>query len=290
MGVHQMQRNVIIAIGFGYLLCLSAARAAPAIIAHRGASLDAPENTLAAFNLAWQQGADGVEGDFYLTKDGEIVCIHDDTCKRTAGKAMKVVNGTLAELRQLDAGSWKGFQWRGTPIPTVDEVLATVPLGKRIFIHIKCGPEILPALKKALAKSELRPSQSIVIATDQKVIVEAKRQMPQLKALWLTAFHADKKTGAVHPSASEILAQLAKNGADGVDCDVNPIVNEQFIQTLRAAHKEVHLWSTGADEATAKHVMRLSVASFTTDLAGWLKQQLHGERDSSEPRKVRTRG
>jgi len=52
------------------LLCLSATPTTPAIIAHRGASLDAPENTLAAFNLAWQQGADGVEGNFYLTKDG----------------------------------------------------------------------------------------------------------------------------------------------------------------------------------------------------------------------------
>ena len=61
----------------------------PLLIAHRGASHEAPENTLAAFRLAWEQGADGIEGDFYLSKDGRIVCIHDKDTKRTAGKNLE---------------------------------------------------------------------------------------------------------------------------------------------------------------------------------------------------------
>ena len=73
--------------------------AMPRIIAHRGASHDAPENTLAAFRLAWEQGADGVEGDYYLTKDGEVVCIHDATTGRTGDRDLKVASSTLAELR-----------------------------------------------------------------------------------------------------------------------------------------------------------------------------------------------
>ncbi|WP_269083910.1 glycerophosphodiester phosphodiesterase family protein, partial [Thiobacillus denitrificans] len=174
------------------------------MIAHRGAAYDAPENTLTAFNLAWQQGVDGIEGDFHLTRDGKIVCIHDADTKRTAGQARKVAEATLAELRQLDVGSWKGAQWRGARIPTLDEVLATVPEGKQVFIEIKCGPEILPALKGALAGSRLPSGQAIVMSFDANVIAEAKRLLPQRKALWLTDFKADQKTG-VRPSATEIL-------------------------------------------------------------------------------------
>ena len=81
------------------------------IVAHRGASFDAPENTLAAFRLAWQQGADAIEGDFYLSKDNQIVCIHDADTKRTAVVSRQVAESTLAELRELDVGrsSWPSF-------------------------------------------------------------------------------------------------------------------------------------------------------------------------------------
>ena len=79
------------------------------IIAHRGASHEAPENTLAAFRLAWEEQADGIEGDFYLTSDGQIVCIHDKTTKRVAPKQpeLTVAKSTLKQLRSLDVGSWK---------------------------------------------------------------------------------------------------------------------------------------------------------------------------------------
>jgi glycerophosphoryl diester phosphodiesterase len=184
------------------------------VIAHRGASHEAPENTLAAFNLAWQQGADGIEGDFHLTKDGNIVCIHDASTQRTAGQAMKVADATLAELRLLDVGSWKGTPWRGACIPTLDEVLATVPEGKYVFIEIKCGPEIVPALKKALAMSKVQREQVVVIAFSAQVVAETKQQIPGLKALLLIDFKTDQNTGAVSPSASEILATLEKIGAD----------------------------------------------------------------------------
>lgn len=67
----------------------------PQIVAHRGASADAPENPLAAFRLAWKQGADVIEGDFYLTKDHRIVCIHDGDTQRVAGKHLVVAESTL---------------------------------------------------------------------------------------------------------------------------------------------------------------------------------------------------
>lgn len=136
------------------LLCLlvsalGAAARGQEIVAHRGASFDAPENTLSAFRLAWKLNADVIEGDFYLTKDEQIVCIHDKTTKRVAPKqtSLTIARSTLAELRALDVGSWKHPRFANERIPLLEEVLATVPEGKRIFVEIKCGPEIIPHLK-----------------------------------------------------------------------------------------------------------------------------------------------
>jgi glycerophosphoryl diester phosphodiesterase len=260
---------------YGQLLRAGAGTSVPALIAHRGAAADAPENTLDAFDLAWQQGADGIEGDFQLTRDGEIVCIHDAFTMRTARRPRKVTRATLAELRQLDVGSWKGEQWRGLRIPTLGEVLATVPEGKTMFIEIKSGPEILPPLKAALATSGLQAGQAIVICFDARVIVEAKRLLPQLKALWITDFKSDKKTG-VRPSAGEILETLESIGADGVDCRSHAVVDQAFMQTLRSAQKEVHIWTVD-DVPLARRYLQLGADSLTSNRAGWLKQQLASE-------------
>src|SRR5258708_12015509 len=89
------------------------------IIAHRGASHDAPENTLAAIQLAWQQGADAVEVDVQLSKDGKLVVIHDDNTKRSGGLARKVGAQTLEELGRLDLGSLKGKRGPGDKIPNL---------------------------------------------------------------------------------------------------------------------------------------------------------------------------
>ncbi len=75
------------------------------IIAHRGESYSAPENTLAAVTLAWQRNADAVEVDVHLSKEGRLVVIHDDNTRRTAGVDRKVREQTLAELKALDAGA-----------------------------------------------------------------------------------------------------------------------------------------------------------------------------------------
>ncbi len=246
-----------------------------AFIAHRGASHDAPENTMAAFNLAWQQDADGIEGDFRLTKDGVIVCVHDASAKRTAGLDINIAEASLAELRRLDAGCWKGDQWRGAGIPVIDEVLESVPAGKRIFIEIKCGVEIFPALNKALAGSGLDCGQVAIIAFDTAVIIEAKKKFPRIKTFWLTNFTEDKNTGAVKPSPDEIVAMLEKTGADGVDCREHAVVDQQFVQILRKAHKEIHIWTVD-NVSAARRLLDMGVDSLTTNRAGWLKQQIPG--------------
>lgn len=112
----------------------------PRMIAHRGASSDAPENTLAAFRLAVESGADGVEFDVRLSKDGVPVVIHDADLIRTAGINKPVAEMTAAELGRVDNGSWFGGEFAGERIPTLAETLDAISdLDGPIYIELKCG-------------------------------------------------------------------------------------------------------------------------------------------------------
>ncbi|MEA2008719.1 MAG: glycerophosphodiester phosphodiesterase family protein [Chloroflexota bacterium] len=116
----------------------------PAIIAHRGASAYAPENTLSAFELAAQQQADAVELDIHLSADGYVIVIHDNTVDRTTDGEGLVSTLPLAALKELDAGSAYDNAFRGEKIPTLAEVFETI--GKKIFINVE--------LKKDTATTE----------------------------------------------------------------------------------------------------------------------------------------
>lgn len=107
----------------------------PVVFAHRGASAYAPENTLAAFQLAFQQAAPAIEFDVKLTADGRVVVIHDQTVDRTTDGSGNVAKLPLAALRELDAGSWLSAQFRGEKIPTLDEVFET--LGKKLLMNVE---------------------------------------------------------------------------------------------------------------------------------------------------------
>jgi len=107
------------------------------IIAHRGASGQAPENTLAAVRLALEQKADMIEIDVFLTKDGHLVVIHDETVNRTTNGQGSIEMMTLAEAQKLDAGSWFSRQYQGEKIPTLNEVLQAVQGKAQLLIEIK---------------------------------------------------------------------------------------------------------------------------------------------------------
>lgn len=115
----------------------------PVIFAHRGASAHAPENTLAAFELALAQGADGIELDVKLSADGKVVVIHDATVNRTTGSSGRVKDLSLAEMRSLDAGSFFSEKFTSEKIPTLEEVFET--LGKRMFINVELTNYNTPA-------------------------------------------------------------------------------------------------------------------------------------------------
>lgn len=107
----------------------------PVIFAHRGASAHAPENTLAAFELALAQQADAIELDVKLSADGYAVVIHDQTVARTTGSRGRVKDLSFVQLRSLDAGSFFSEKFRGEKIPSLEEVFEAV--GKRTFINVE---------------------------------------------------------------------------------------------------------------------------------------------------------
>lgn len=109
----------------------------PAVIAHRGASQDAPENTLAAFRLAEKQGADGFELDVTTCGSGELVVIHDADVDRTTSGSGRVQDLPLQEIKTFDAGSWFSAEFSGETVPTLDEVLETASRETWINIELK---------------------------------------------------------------------------------------------------------------------------------------------------------
>jgi glycerophosphoryl diester phosphodiesterase len=109
--------------------------AKPLVIAHRGASLYAPENTMAAFRLALEQKADGIELDAKLTTDGKVVVIHDQTVNRTTGAHGVVRKMSLPQLKALDAGSHFSTAFAGERIPTLEEVF--LEIGSRALINVE---------------------------------------------------------------------------------------------------------------------------------------------------------
>ena len=107
----------------------------PSIIAHRGSSVYAPENTIAAFELAVIQKADAIELDVKLCADGQVVVIHDQTVDRTTNGTGNLSELSLSALKELDAGNWFRAEFNGEFIPTLEEVFEAV--GNRIFINIE---------------------------------------------------------------------------------------------------------------------------------------------------------
>lgn len=242
------------------------------IIAHRGASHDAPENTLAAFRLGWEQGADAVELDIHLSKDGQIVAIHDATTKKNIGVDRPVAEQTLDELRTLDAGAWKGAQWLGEKLPTLAEALATIPDGKRIFIEIKCGAEVLPELERVVQASGKKSAQLAIIAFDYEVATQAKERLSGLPVYLLAAFKADKKTGAM-PELPTLIAKAKAARLDGLDLDYKFPIDAAFVAKVKDAGLGFYVWTVN-DPAVARRLVGAGVDGITTDRPAWLREQL----------------
>ena len=236
------------------------------IIGHRGASWEAPENTVAALNLAWEQGADGAEFDIYLTQDGKIVACHDKDTKRTAGVSKVIAETSLDDLRKLDVGTWKNAKFAGERIPTLEEMLATIPAGKKVYIEVKCSTEIVPELNRVLQTTRLKPTQTPVICFNAEVVAAVKKLRPDLPAYWLVSLKEDTIVDSLIARAREIRA-------DGLDLSATARLDQDFVTKIRGAGLRLDVWTVN-DAAVARRMIQIGIQGITTDRPAWLRQQL----------------
>ncbi len=244
----------------------------PLIVAHRGASHDAPENTIPAFELAWQKNADAIEGDFYLTTDGKIVCFHDGNLKRVTGVDLEIKDCSYDQLRDLDAGAWKDEKFKGTRIPTLKQVLDVVPDGKMIYIEIKCGSEIIPAMLKEIEKSGLKDEQIVIISFNESVIKAMREKAPQFKANWLSGFDEDDD-GVVTPTLESVLATLNEIKATGFSSS-HKLIDKDFIDAFKKTGYEYHVWTVD-DTDIANRFKSWGAGSITTNRPEYIRENLN---------------
>lgn len=246
------------------LLCLISFSAftQPVIIAHRGSSFAAPENTVAAAKLAWQQNADAVECDIYLSKDNRVVVMHDSNTKRTTGQDHKIAETNSEMLRTLDAGSWKNEQYRGEKIPFLEEIIATVPEGKKLVIEIKCGIEVLPALKAVVNKSG-KKKQLVFIAFGWETIQATKKLFPKNECFWLSS------------SAADVQAKLNEKDIrklDGINLG-SKIIDEKIALQAKSKKLDLLAWTVD-DPQEAKRLATLGVKAITTNKPDMIREIL----------------
>ncbi len=242
------------------------------LIAHRGASATAPENTLAAFRQAWEDGADGIEGDFYLTADEKVVCIHDNTTKRTGGNDLSVTRSTLAELRALDFGSWKAPAFKREPIPTLEDVLGILPKDKWFFLEIKDTPRIVKPIARILADRKADPPRVILISFDKDVVAACRKELPAFRACWLSELKDIGKDGA--PAA--LLSELKSTGSTGLAFKATAPVTREWLEQARGKDGILFAWTVDKP-ALARTMAELGADFIGTNRPGPLRKELEAK-------------
>ncbi len=162
------------------------------LVAHRGAGFGQndptgpPENTLAAIEYGFQQGADAVEVDVWCTKDGVPILHHDATTGRTTDLPDVAINSlSLDEVRRLNAGAWKSDRWAGETVPTLAAATALVPSRGALVVEIEEGPQVVEKIVETLIGSSLIEEQIVIISYNWDTAAAVKRIAPQLRVLWI---------------------------------------------------------------------------------------------------------
>ena len=147
------------------------------VVAHRGASGYAPENTFEAYRLAVEMGADAIELDVHLTADGQLALIHDETLDRTTDRGGVVAELTMDAIREADAGyPMEAFRGRGLQVPTLPEVLEWLPAGTGLAVELKAMAAIEPTIA-ALRASEVYQAGKVSLISFHEAAIDAARTL-----------------------------------------------------------------------------------------------------------------
>jgi glycerophosphoryl diester phosphodiesterase len=227
------------------------------IIAHRGASRAAPENTLAAMKKAMEFGADYAELDACQTKDGAIVLMHDEELERTTGQRGLIWEYTLSELREFEAGSWFNEEFRGEPIPTLQEVMHLVRGKMKLNIEIKVFGHELGIAQKVVdvIRAENFESECMVTSFDREIIEEVKNLAPEL----MTGFIFDE----------DYQGNVFDGNWDALSCD-RQILDEELIKKAKNNGMKLFIWTVNYPVEMKKLIDR-KVDGLITDVPDVLK-------------------
>lgn len=256
----------------------------PTLVAHRGASHLAPENTMESFRLAWQEQATTIEGDFWMTADEEIICIHDPTTKRTAPRhpPVDVREVSYHQLKPYDVGSWKAESYTDTRIPKLSQILAEMKASMRIYIEIKQdSPKIISRILEEIAASPIRLDQVTLISFSPTFIRLAKETSSALKAFLLYEIDGEIEERAGGISLEELPRFTRSLGADGLDIGKSEIIDNRLAAALRAQDLEFHIWTVNTLEDALKYI-ELGVDSITTDRPQGLREDLESYFEAKE--------
>ncbi len=228
------------------------------IFAHRGACALAPENTISSFEMAVNHQTDAVELDAKLSKDGQVMVIHDQTVDRTTNGTGKVNELTLADLKSLDAGAKFNSKYTGEKIPTLDEVFEAV--GKKVLVNVELTnynsskDDLIDKVSQVVVKHNMQ--QRVLFSSFiPKNLVLMKRLLPETPVALLCLPGAG---GLL--SRSFILRHVSPSIIHPYLTDVEPI----YVRMEHARHRRVHVWTVNA-EMDIKHMLALQVDGIFTD-------------------------
>jgi len=230
----------------------------PVIIAHRGASAYAPENTMAAFQKAVELSADGIELDVKCSKDGELVIIHDQTLDRTTNGHGKVVETNLKELRDLDAGSWFSAEFKGEKIPLLREVLEE--FSSRLLINVELTNYSSPsdglAQKAAAMVKHMGVEKSVFFSSFNPYnLVLTRKILPDVPVALLAL---PGKIGWIFRSN-----MMKWFSPDLIHPHYND-VNKRFIEKQHQKNRRVNVWTVNT-ETEIKKLLKDNVDGLITD-------------------------
>jgi glycerophosphoryl diester phosphodiesterase len=236
------------------------------VIAHRGASAYAPENTLAAFDLALHLGCRHLELDVDITRDGHIVVIHDETVDRTINGTGPVGSHTLAELRTLDAGAWFGAQFAGERVPTYAEVLERYQGRVHLHTELKGRAQHMAAYTADLLRQYGMVAHVTVTSFQYPRLAEIRAYAPELPTGWLVSEVSD-----------ETIAQAQALGLTQI-CPKADHVTPSLVRRLHAEGFVVRAWGVG-NEALMRQVVEAGADGMTVNfpdtLLAYVKSASH---------------
>jgi len=231
----------------------------PVIFGHRGASAWAPENTLAAFRLAVEHGAPAIELDVKLTADRQVVVLHDQSVDRTTDGHGDLRQFTLAQLRELDAGSFFSAQFQGEKIPALAEVFEAV--GKQVYINVELtnyastGDHLTDLVAELVRQSGMQ-GRVMFSSFHPANLLSIKRLVPEAPVGLLTL---------------EGRAGWLGRGLYGrwiTPTIIHPYfqdVNEHFMRRQNRLHRRVHVWTVDDPKELLRLVSMGVVGIFTND-------------------------